>query len=282
MKRAAIYSLLLLYLLSSCLTFRKSDQRISTKFEQVGTQAKIQKVATLGGELRYFSAGELSATKPTVLFIHGAPRSGMDFFDYLADKELQVQANLIALDRLGYGHSAYGKAEVSISAQARAIAKIIEEHQLTKVILFGWSYGVPIAVKLAHEEPAIVSSLLVAGAISPADEKFFFLGKLVHWKATRWLFSKALRVADEEKSNHVTALTGLLPIWGTLQTPILYYHGTKDKIVPFENMNFIKRQVSSSILTAEAIEGANHFVAFTHYARVKASLLGLIEEVKKE
>ncbi|MCK0131011.1 alpha/beta hydrolase [Flavobacteriaceae bacterium F08102] len=272
MKGSKIYGLILLLLTSSCLTFRKNDQRITHVLEKSGTSPSFYRVLVKDGMLRYFSAQKIDSMKPTILFIHGAPGSGMDFSDYLVDQDLQKLANLIAVDRLGYGYSTYGKANTSIAAQAKAIDHIIEKHKLNSVLLFGWSYGVPIAVKLANEQPAVTQAVLVAGAISPKDEKFFALGKLAHWKATRWMFSKALRVADKEKYSHVDELEKLKPVWNELDVPITYYHGTRDKIVPFANLYFIERELALSLLTSVKVVGANHFLAFSHFAMVKDRL----------
>ena len=144
------------------------------------------------------------------------------------------------------------------------------------MIVIGWSYGVPIAVKMAVKFPEIKHSILVAGAISPDDEKFFGIAKMARWKLTKWMVPKSLKIADIEKMTHVDELKKMLNDWGKLEIPITYYHGTKDKIVPYKNMEFITQKVPDTLLNAVTIEGANHFILSSHYQEVKKELLRVI------
>ena len=190
-----------------------------------------------------------------------------------------TKANLISLDRLGYGYSDFGNAETSIQKQAESIYAIVKKHKLKNVILFGWSYGVPIAGKMAYLYSEIKHSVLIAGAVSPNDEIFFGIGKLAHWKATRWLTPIALRVADEEKTSHVQELLNMQGDWGQIKSPITYYHGTKDWIVPYENMLYMKNNVNDSLLKDITIEGASHFILFKEFDEIKQELLNIISAI---
>ena len=52
-------------------------------------------------ELSYLIAGD--PARPRVIFIHGSPGSSTMYVDYL--RELENEAEIIAVDRLGYGGS---------------------------------------------------------------------------------------------------------------------------------------------------------------------------------
>ncbi|MCF6348513.1 MAG: alpha/beta hydrolase [Flavobacteriaceae bacterium] len=263
------------------MTFRESDKRIYKKFKKVNKTPQIYRENYKGKTVRYVSAKPIKNSLPTLLFIHGAPGSGDSFFRYLQDDDLSKKATIITLDRLGYGYSDYGNAETSIEKQAESIYTIIQKHKLNNVVLIGWSYGVPIAAKMAYKYPEIKHSVLVAGAISPEDEKFFGIAKVIQWKLTRWMFSKALKVADDEKMTHVTELTKMLNDWGKIKTPITYYHGTKDRIVPYKNMAFITTKVNDSLLNAITVKDANHFILFKNYGMVKKELLVILDYIDK-
>jgi len=180
---------------------------------------------------------------------------------------------------LGYGYSDYGIAETSIEKQAESIFAIVEKHQLDNLIVVGWSYGVPIAAKMAYKYSEVKYSVLVAGAVSPEDEKFFGIAKLVRWKLTKWMFSKALKVSDDEKMTHVAELRKMLNDWGSIKTPITYYHGTKDRIVPYKNIDFMTAKVNDSLLDAITVKDANHFILSKKYSMIKKKLLEIIKRV---
>ena len=276
------YGLVLLLLsicTSSCMSFKQSDKRIYRKFKKEAIKPQIYREPYKGKTIRYVAAKPIDNTLPTLLFIHGAPGSSDNFFEYLKDKDLSKKANLIVVDRLGYGYSDYGNAETSIEEQSKSIYTIVEKYHLNNLIVVGWSYGVPIAAKMAYHHPTIKHCVLIAGAVSPKDEKYFGIAKLVRWKLTKWLFSKALKVSDKEKMSHAEELTKMESDWKALQVPITYYHGTKDKIVPYKNMDFITNNVNKDLLKAITVKNANHFLLFKKYPLVKNELIGILEKL---
>jgi len=271
------FSTLLLLTLSSCATFRESDKHIYRQFKKSDKTPQIYREDYQGKTMRYIAAKPIDKTLPTLLFIHGAPGASDNFFDYLKDDDLSEKANLISVDRLGYGHSDYGNAETSIEKQAESIYTIVKKYQINNLIVIGWSYGVPIAAKMAYKHPEVKHSVLIAGAVSPEDEKFFGIAKLVRWKLTKWMFSKALKVSDNEKMTHVAELTNMLDDWGKIKSPLTYYHGTRDRIVPYKNMAFMIAKVNDSLLKAVTVEDANHFLLFKKYSMVKKELMVILE-----
>lgn len=269
----------LLIAVSSCVTFRQSDQKIIKKFKKVGLTPKIYRENYQGKSIRYIAAKLIDTNLPTLLFIHGAPGASKDFFSYLEDSELNTKANLISVDRLGYGYSDYGNAETSIEKQAESIYTIAKTYKLNNVVLVSWSFGVPIAAKMTYKHPEIKHNVMIAGAISPKDEKFFGIAKVLRWELTKWMFSKAFKVSDAEKMTHVEELTKMLNDWKAIKVPMTYYHGTKDRIVPYKNMAFITSKVNDSLLKAITVKDANHFIAFKQYNMVKQELLRILEGI---
>lgn len=273
------FFLLLFFLINSCMSFKQSDKHINKVFRKANKIPVIYRENYQGKAIRYIASDYINNNLPTILFIHGAPGSSDNFFKYLKDDDLSKKANLISVDRLGYGFSDYGNAETSINKQAESIYTIIKKHQLNNLIVIGWSYGVPIAAKMAYKYHEVKQSVLVAGAISPKDEKFFGIAKLLRWNSTKWMFSKALKVSDKEKTTHVDELTKMLKDWESIKTPITYYHGTKDKIVPYKNIDFITAKVNDSLLTAITVEGGNHFILSKKYSMIKQKLIDILNKI---
>lgn len=61
-------------------------------------------------------------TLPTVLFIHGPPGVWDAFVGFFADSALYNRAQLISVDRPGFGKSGLGQPEPSLRAQAADLA----------------------------------------------------------------------------------------------------------------------------------------------------------------
>jgi len=280
-KTFLFFSLLffIFFLIDSCAPFRESDKHIYKEFKKIQKTPQIYYENYNDKTIRYIADKPINNKLPTLLFIHGAPGSAENFFKYLQDDDLIKKANLITIDRLGYGYSNYGTTETSIEKQAESIYSIIKKHKLNNLVVVSWSFGVPIAAKMAYKYPEIKHSVMVAGAVSPDDEQFFGIAKLARWKLTKWMIPKVFKVADDEKMSHVAELTKMLNVWPAIKTPITYFHGTKDKIVPYKNMSFITANVNESLLTAITVKDANHFLMFKHYGMVKNELLTILEKL---
>jgi len=267
-RKKRFWIVLIVLLILSILPFvsmRKSDKQVLQEFSKHGLIPQIGYYNFEGKSLRYIMATVFDTSLPTVVFIHGAPGSSRDFFDFLQDNSLTKEANLIAIDRLGYGYSDYGNAETSIEKQAEIINSFITSLSTDKILLVGWSFGGPIAVKMAINNPKICSLLLLAPAIDPQLEKHFLAGYLAKWKATSWLVPTEFIVAEQEKLAHSSELQKLLGDWATIQIPTIHMHGNKDKLVPFGNLAFSKRMISKTYLTPIIIDKGGHLIPWKNY-----------------
>jgi pimeloyl-ACP methyl ester carboxylesterase len=255
---------------------RKSDRQVLSIFKKHDKVPIIDYFQYNSKSMRYIMAGDYNKHLPTVLFIHGAPGSSTDYFDFLQDSILVKQANLIAIDRLGYGYSSYGKAETSIQKQAFIINKFIDSLQTKNILLVGWSFGGPIAVKTAIQNTKVTSLLLLAPAIDPSIEKHFFAGHIAKWKATRWLVPTELKIAEQEKLTHVDELIKMKDDWSKIQVPIIHIHGDKDRLVPFENLSFSEKMISNKYLTSIVVKDAGHLLPWKNYELVVENIRFLI------
>ncbi|MEM9687475.1 MAG: alpha/beta fold hydrolase, partial [Bacteroidota bacterium] len=218
------------------MNFRTSDKKTLKYFEEAGVKSIIDYIETPQhtGKIRTISTGENKAL--TVLFVHGAPGSGDAFYSYLKDSTLLEHARLITYDRPGYGYSDFGRAMTSIEEQTKVLTALITQHNLQHVILVGHSYGGPIAAYASLLSDKVRGVIMLAPAIAPDHEKYFWIGNFARWKLTRWLIPASWVVSADEKYSHEVELQKFIPQWKNIQVPIVCLQGDKDRLVPYENL----------------------------------------------
>lgn len=271
-----------LLLLNSCFTFRMSDAKVERQFrkQQLGTTIRRQSLNSCDYPVRVVG-GPVDANKDVALFfVHGAPGSSQDFYSYLQDSLLLSQANLYSVDRPGYGYSNFGKAEVSIQKQAEIVAELIAQLPEQKVIIVGHSFGGPIAALASVYTSKIVAAVMLAPAIDPAHEKILKIAYLGKWKATRWFVPKAMRVAADEKFTHVAELSKVQNLWPQVSVPVTHYHGTKDVLVPYENIHFSAKVFEPASFKAITLDNENHFLPWTQHELLQRELLIMLKAAK--
>jgi len=255
------------------MSFRLSDKKIITAFKHEKIKPEIKYHAFKDRSMRYLELTH-DANLPNVVFIHGAPGSLSDYSAFFKDEKLFRKANLISIDRLGYGNSEFGSSETSIEVQAEAIHSMLEKVCASKPILVAHSYGGPIAVKMAMDYPKEYQSLiLLAPALDPSNEKKITLAKLPAIKSIRWLIPPALSVASDEKMTHVDELKKMRGFYRQINVPVCHIHGTEDSLVPFENLSFSMQHIDPSVLETITLEQADHFLPWSHYDLIRNKIL---------
>jgi pimeloyl-ACP methyl ester carboxylesterase len=69
-----------------------------------------------------------------------------------------------------------------------------------------------------------------------------------------------------------------------LTIPVSLIHGTKDVLVPFENLNYAREKLTrSDTVLIKIFEGENHFIPWTKKKEIVSELVRLIDldKVKK-
>lgn len=280
-----ITSLLALLMLTGCVQLRKSDNSVHRIFEKQGYTANIYHFDMGNQPIRCIETiGENEQVKPAILFVHGAPGSSKDFHDYLMDSSLIKSARLISMDRPGYGYSGFGKSITSIDEQAKAVLATLDSLEVnTNVILVGHSFGGPVVARASMMYPDRISGLvLLAPAIDPENEKILFIAHFGRIKAFRWLVPKAFKVAADEKFSHVEELKKMEPDWDKISVPVIFIHGERDTLVPYENLNYGKRKLNPFQTEFISIENENHFIPWTQQKLVKDKILDMISIIKLE
>lgn len=228
--------------------------------------------------LHYVSVG--STYNQPILFIHGAPDNWTAYENFLADKALQNDFQMISVDRLGYGSSKKGKPKLaSIDTQARLIVKALESNQSgKKAIIIGRSYGAPIAAKITAQNPDLVEKLLlISPVINPDKEKYFWFA----YASKHWIISKLLpsdfNIATKEKFAHAAELRKMEKDWGKIETDVTVFQGGEDWISDIANFDYAKKQLRKLKKKEKShfvfLPTAGHAISESHPELVKKVIL---------
>ncbi len=278
--RNSFFFLLILLAGTSCMQFRTSPKGIANEFENSSVTPVIKDIDLNGKNFRYVEVTDNNYQKPTIVFIHGAPGSSDNYFQFMRDSKMVASFDMVSVDRLGYGYSDFGNAETSLIAQAQSISSILEEYKKTPTFLVGHSFGGPVAAKAAILYPQYVQAImLLAPAIDPENEKKFSIAWMGKTPPFRWLTPKTWKVATDEKYTHVEELKKMLPDWSKLCIPIIYIQGDKDRLVPYENLAFAERMIDSNCLKLIGLPGEDHFLPWSQEELIKNELHTLASKV---
>lgn len=224
-----------------------------------------------------------SDSLPLVILLHGAPGSSDNMLEYFKDKKLTAIAQLVAVDRPGYGLSDYGKAEGSVKKQAAAIKPIIEKYisdKNKKVILAGHSFGGPVVARMAMDFPELIDGILIlAGSIAPELEPKKWFQKPLDLFFIRWFLPPATKVCNQEIIPLPEELEKMLPLWENINCPVNLIHGTKDNLVPVENVLFAKKMlINSPEILIDTLPEQNHFILWSHKELIVKRIIEMINK----
>lgn len=278
-KKTIIFSsfILIAVLANIFLTLRVSDKKTRSYFEKADLKCTIDYIPNSLNDhkTRVISTGNHS--KNVILFIHGAPGAADAFYSYLKDSSLLQKAKLITYDRPGYGYSGFGEPMTTTKEHAYIVKDIIDYYGLSNVIVVGHSYGGPIAAYAPLISSKINGALLLAPAIDPDYEKYYWIGNFAKWKLTKWIIPTALVVSADEKYTHEEDMRTLINEWQNIDVPIVNLQGDKDMLVPYENLKFCEDHFSPEYFTGKTIKDENHFIPWTKKELVIEEILNFLE-----
>ena len=259
----------------SCMKMRMTPKETKTFFTQSKTNYVDSSKEIEGYTIHYIETGNKNAS--TLFFVHGSPGSWDAYKDYLKDSLLLSKFRMIAVDRIGFGYSNFGKAE-NLKTQSNIIEKFTKQIANGKPIyLIGHSLGGPTIVEMAAEKPNDYATLIIiAGSIDPKAETPENWRAIIKVKPIRYIIPGALRPANDELWWLKSDLYDLKPKLQNITSKVIIIHGTKDQLVPYSNVAFMSREfVNAKSLDIISIKDANHFIPWTHFKEIRDALYKL-------
>lgn len=264
---------------SSCFMLNRyiyTDKELDLHYENKTVKPKYRTQNFLNHTLHYavFSKND---SLPLLVMIHGAPGAWYGYMNLTDDSLLQANFKIIAVDRLGYGKSDYGKEELSTQLQALAIKSIIEKENRSqrKVNLLGRSYGAPIAAWLAINYPQNYEKLImVSPVIDPDKEKFYWFSAIGKSPVVQWMLPDLLNVATREKYSHQHEMKKMVMKWNKLYIPTYVLVGVDDQVADTSNFSFAKKHLINCQAVFMKIKHTGHLVTYQQPGLVKQILTG--------
>jgi pimeloyl-ACP methyl ester carboxylesterase len=268
------------FLLESCMQFRMSKSEINKFFSNKKWKGSLHEYTIGHGRLiNYLHAGDENL--PLVVFVHGSPGSLSAFIDFMDDSILLKHAQLISVDRPGFGESNFGYAEKSIQKQAQYLKPILEKHKNNKpVILVGHSLGGPVISRMAMDYQELIDGLIiVAGSIDPDLEpnETWFRAPLAT-PFLNWILPRSFRASNLEIYKLKPELQEMLPLWKKITCPVVVIQGNKDNLVAPENAEFAKKMLTNTSVEFILKEDMNHFVPWQHPELIREGILRLLKK----
>lgn len=267
-------------LMDSCIQFRMSKTEIDSFFANKEIKG-VQKDYYIGKrKLNYLVTGD--STKPLIVFVHGSPGSLSAFIDFMADTALLSRAQLITLDRPGFGASNYGNAEPSLHRQAMLLKPIMESRKNNRpIILIGHSLGGPLIARMAMDYPELIDGLiLVAPSIDPDLEPHEWFRAPLATPFLKWLLPRSLRASNDEIYKLKPELEEMMPLWKNIHTSTIVIQGTKDSLVDPGNADFAEKMLVNAPLKIERVEGMDHFVPWSNPELIRNAAIELLNNHK--
>lgn len=257
--------------------FIYTDKELTEHYQNLKVKPTYHKLNFLNRHVHYAKVA-LNDTLPLLVFIHGAPGFWYGYMNLMDDSLLQTKYKMISVDRLGYGKSDYGQAELSVQMQAIAINEIIHiENRINKkVILLGRSYGAPIAAWLAINYPQSINKLfMISPVIDPQHEKFYWFSNIGKWKMTQLLLPNVLNVATKEKFAHVDEMKKMESKWKRLYVTTYVLTGENDHIADTANFSFAKKNLNNNNVYFDKLKNTGHLITYERPEYIKKLILDL-------
>lgn len=262
---------------------RKTDREILASLATHHVNASFDTVKLKGRGIEYLKTSSGDTMDHALIMVHGSPGSMDALISYMSDTALLARADLITYDRPGFGNSGFGSSEPSLSRQADILYELMDSLGYKKYWLMGHSYGAPVLLLAAIRHPRMVDGIcFIAGSVSPELEpKSVAWRKWIDLPFIREILPISMRVSNEELMPLRQDLIMLEDDWDRLDMPVSIIHGTKDVLVPFENLAYAKEKlVKADTVFTKIFEGESHFILWTHEKEIVRELVKLMDYKK--
>lgn len=275
-----LLSLGLVATVDSCVQFRMSESGIKKFFADKKWKGTLHEYNVGHGRvINYLHVGDESL--PLIVFVHGSPGSLSAFIHFTNDSVLLKHAQIISVDRAGFGESNFGRAERSLKKQAQYLKPILEKYKTDRpIILVGHSLGGPVIARMAMDYPELIDGLvIVAGSIDPDLEPNEWFRAPLATPLFTWIMPRSFRASNYEIYMLKPELQEMIPLWGSITCPTVIIQGNKDELVSPKNVDFAKKMlVNASSLEFIIKDDMNHFVPWQHPELIKEGILRLLKK----
>ncbi len=215
---------------------------------------------------------------PLILFVHGSPGDWRAFEHFLSDPGLRRRAQLVSVDRPGFGGSGFGDPEPSLQRQAALLQPLLDYFAGGRpAILVGHSLGGSVIARMAMDFGAKIGALvLVAPALDPDREELRWYNRLASLAPVRLLLPKSLDISNLEILPLRAELTKMLPLWDKVTADVIVIQGVKDRLVSPENADFAQRVLRNAHVTVERIADIGHFIPWERPNLIRNALIQLL------
>ena len=270
------------YRLEPYVRIQMDDDQLSAILHSASLDAEVGYQEGTTRRLRYLQIGQ-DIHKPLLVFIHGAPSSSAWWLSMLRDSSLRAEANILAIDRPGYGGSGLGAPMTSVREQAENVAAVIRNRRLVgqKVVVHGSSYGGTVSARLAMDFPNLVDGLLLQSAsMAPKEEYTYWITHPTsHWSLS-WLLPSGINTANHEKLAHQDELEEMASEWKNIDAPTVILHGTDDWLIYPRNAYYAcDKLVNAPEVVHHMVAGKQHDLLYTAPKLLKHYLHYLLNEV---
>lgn len=228
--------------------------------------------------ISYLASGLPGSTR--LILVHGTPGSATAWADYLL--EPPAGAEVLALDRPGFGQSGPEGAMPRLADQAAAAAALLPTDG-RPVILLGHSLGGAVVAQVAADLSALAPEriqaiVLLAASLDPSLESIHPMQRLGAWAPLRNWLPRSLRNANAELMALKPELEALALRLPTIRTQVILVHGTRDELVPVENVAFLQARLSGArCVKTVLLEGRNHFLPWNSEPAVREAIQMALE-----
>jgi pimeloyl-ACP methyl ester carboxylesterase len=254
---------------------RWSDKKACRVFEQKNIPLRIFDTIIDKHHVHYAVSG--SDSLPTLIFIHGSPGSWMNYMKYMWDEDMRKKFRIVAIDRPGFGFSDFGKA-MHLQQQAEMIMPVLLRLKNDQPLyIAGHSYGGPLAVKLAADNPSLFESIvIIAGALDVSMEAKETWRKIMNVKPFYWGLPGAFGPSNSELLYLKKDLVPLQEDFKKVTCKVIFVHGDKDTWVPINNVGYgTKMMTNAAYIISDTIKNADHQIPWKNRDELKSILLGL-------
>lgn len=270
-----------LFLLDSCMQFRMSKSEIQQFFFNKEIKGTLHEYPVGNGRtVNYLHVGDENL--PLVVFVHGSPGSLSAFIDFMADTALLKRAQLVTVDRPGFGESNFGYAEKSLAKQSQYLKPILDKYKNNQpVVLVGHSLGGPVIARMAMDyQPMIDGLVIVAGSIDPELEpnETWFRAPLAT-PFLSWIMPRSFRASNLEIYKLKPELQEMLPLWKNITCRVAIIQGKKDNLVSPANTEFAKKMlVNAPSIDYIVKDDMSHFVPWQHPELIREAVIQLLDK----